>query len=162
VLKNFTPDANQVISANRAYEMLHLMRGAVEEPNGTAQRLRTQYKLLDGGNEIAAKTGTTSNYSDAWFMGLTQHLVSGLWVGGDDRPIHFRTIELGQGGRLAMPAWAMYMQKVYKDPTLTQYRPEPFRKPNNFKIDCGGYHIDSSQRYIPPKVTPEEEEEILQ
>ncbi|GAB3560195.1 penicillin-binding protein 1A [Spirosoma fluminis] len=162
VLKVFTPDANQVISANRAYEMLHLMRGAVEEPNGTAQRLRTQYKLMEGGNEIAAKTGTTSNYSDAWFMGMTQHLVSGLWVGGDDRPIHFRTIELGQGGRLAMPAWAMYMQKVYKDPTLTQYRPEPFRKPNNFKIDCGGYHIDSSQRYIPPKVVAEDEEEILQ
>lgn len=162
VLKNFTPDAKQVISANRAYEMLHLMRGAVEEPNGTAQRLRTQYKLLEGGNEIAAKTGTTSNYSDAWFMGLTQHLVSGLWVGGDDRPIHFRTIELGQGGRMAMPAWAMYMQKVYNDPSLTQYRPEPFRKPNNFKIDCGGYHIDSSQRYIPPKVVPEDEEEILQ
>ncbi len=162
VLKEFHPDANQVISANRAYEMLHLMRGAVEEPSGTAQRLRTQYKLLEGGNEIAAKTGTTSNYSDAWFMGMTQHLVSGLWVGGDDRPIHFRTIELGQGGRQAMPAWAMYMQKVYKDPTLTSYRPEPFRKPNNFKIDCGGYHIDSSQRYIPPKVVPEEEEEILQ
>ena len=61
-----------------------------------------------------------------------------------------------------MPAWAMYMQKIYKDPTLTSYRPEPFRKPNNFKIDCGGYHIDSSQRYIPPKVVPEDEEEILQ
>ena len=162
ILKEFHPDANQVISPNRAYEMLHLMRGAVEEPNGTAQRLRTQYKLLEGGNEIAAKTGTTSNYSDAWFMGMTQHLVSGLWVGGDDRPIHFRTIELGQGGRQAMPAWAMYMQKVYKDPSLTMYRPEPFRKPNNFKIDCGGYHIDSSQRYIPPKVVPEDEEEILQ
>ncbi|QJW88906.1 penicillin-binding protein [Spirosoma taeanense] len=162
VLKTFTPDANQVISANRAYEMLHLMRGAVEEPNGTAQRLRTQYKLLEGGNEIAAKTGTTSNYSDAWFMGMTQHLVSGLWVGGDDRPIHFRTIELGQGGRMAMPAWAMYMQKVYADKSLTSYRPEPFRKPNNFKIDCGGYHIDSTQRYIPPKVVPEDEEEILQ
>ncbi len=162
VLKEFHPDAKQVISANRAYEMLHLMRGAVEEPTGTAQRLRTQYKLLEGGNEIAAKTGTTSNYSDAWFMGMTQHLVSGLWVGGDDRPIHFRTIELGQGGRVAMPAWAMYMQKVYKDPTLTNYRPEPFRKPNKFRIDCGGYHIDSTQRYIPPKVVPEEEEEILQ
>ncbi|SOD97905.1 penicillin-binding protein 1A [Spirosoma fluviale] len=162
VLKNFTPDAKQVISAQRAYEMLHLMRGAVEDPNGTAQRLRTQYKLLDGGNEIAAKTGTTSNYSDAWFMGMTQHLVSGLWVGGDDRPIHFRTIELGQGGRQAMPAWAMYMQRIYNDPTLTQYRPEPFRKPNNFKIDCGGYHIDSSQRYTPPKVVPEDEDEILQ
>ena len=162
VLKNFTPDAKQVISANRAYEMLHLMRGAVEEPTGTAQRLRTQYKLLEGGNEIAAKTGTTSNYSDAWFMGMTQHLVSGLWVGGDDRSIHFRTIELGQGGRQAMPAWAMYMQKIYKDPTLTTYRPEPFRKPNKFKIDCGGYHIDSSQRYFPPKVVPQDEDEILQ
>ena len=162
VLKAFTPDAKHVISANRAYEMLHLMRGAVEEPNGTAQRLRTQYKLLEGGNEIAAKTGTTSNYSDAWFMGMTQHLVSGLWVGGDARSIHFRDISLGQGGRLAMPAWALYMQKVYKDPSLTTYRPEPFRRPNNFKIDCGGYHIDSSQRYIPPKVVPEDEDEILQ
>ncbi|WP_020596813.1 penicillin-binding protein 1A [Spirosoma panaciterrae] len=162
VLKNFSVDAKQVISANRAYEMLYLMRGAVEEPNGTAQRLRTQYKLLEGGNEIAAKTGTTSNYSDGWFMGMTQHLVSGLWVGGDDRSIHFRDISLGQGGRLAMPAWGMYMQKIYKDATLTQYRPEPFRKPNNFKIDCGGYHIDSSQRYIPPKVVPEDEDEILQ
>jgi penicillin-binding protein 1A len=162
VLKKFTPDANQVISANRAYEMLHLMRGAVEEPGGTAQRLRTQYKLLEGGNEIAAKTGTTSNYSDAWFMGMTQNLVSGLWVGGDDRSIHFRSIELGQGGRMAMPAWAMYMQKVYKDPTLTNYRPEPFRKPNNFKIDCGGVYIDSAQRYIPPKVAPEVEDEMLQ
>ena len=162
VLKSFTVDANHVINVNRAYEMLYLMRGAVEEPNGTAQRLRTQYKLLEGGNEIAAKTGTTSNYSDAWFMGMTQHLVSGLWVGGDDRSIHFRTIELGQGGRLAMPAWAIYMQKVYADKTLMNYRPEPFRKPNNFKIDCGGYHIDSSQRYIPPKVVPEDEEEILQ
>ncbi|GAB3959908.1 transglycosylase domain-containing protein [Spirosoma harenae] len=162
ILKKFTVDAKQVISSNRAYEMLYLMRGAVEEPNGTAQRLRTQYKLLEGGNEIAAKTGTTSNYSDGWFMGMTQHLVSGLWVGGDDRSIHFRTIEYGQGGRLAMPAWGMYMQKIYKDPGLTQYRPEPFRKPNNFKIDCGGYQIDSSQRYIPPKVVPEDEDEILQ
>ncbi|GAB3563097.1 transglycosylase domain-containing protein [Spirosoma luteolum] len=161
VLKRFTADANQVISENRAYEMLHLMRAAVE-PGGTAARLGAQYKLLEGGNEIAAKTGTTSNYSDAWFMGMTQHLVSGLWVGGDDRPIHFRTIELGQGGRLAMPAWALYMQKVYKDPTLTQYKPEPFRKPNNFKIDCGGYHIDSASRYIPPKVVPNEDEDILQ
>ncbi|MBD2699434.1 transglycosylase domain-containing protein [Spirosoma sp. BT702] len=162
VLAQFSPNGNQVISANRAYEMLHLMRGAVEEPSGTAQRLRTQYKLLEGGNEIAAKTGTTSNYSDGWFMGMTQHLVSGLWVGGDDRSIHFRSIEYGQGGRIAMPAWATYMQKIYADKTLTNYRPEPFRKPNDFKIDCGGYHIDSSQRYIPPKVVPEDEDEILQ
>lgn len=161
VLKTFTADANQVISANRAYEMLHLMQAAVE-PGGTAVRLAGQYKLMEGGNQIAAKTGTTSNYSDAWFMGMTQRLVSGTWVGGDDRSIHFRSIELGQGGRLAMPAWALYMQKVYKDPTLTRYKPVPFRRPNNFQIDCGGYHIDSASRYIPPKVVVEDEEEILQ
>lgn len=161
VLKTFTADANQVISANRAYEMLHLMQAAVE-PGGTAARLAGQYKLMEGGNQIAAKTGTTSNYSDAWFMGMTQRLVSGVWVGGDDRSIHFRNIELGQGGRLAMPTWALYMQKVYKDPTLTRYKPVPFRKPNGFKIDCGGYHIDSASRYIPPKVVVEDEDEILQ
>ncbi len=157
VLKTFTPDAKQVINERRAYDMLYLMRGAVEEPSGTAQRLRSQYKLLEGGNEIAAKTGTTSNYSDGWFMGMTQHLVSGLWVGGDDRGIHFRNIEFGQGARIAMPAWALYMQKVYKDPTLTDYRPEPFRKPNDYKLDCGGVYIDSASRYIEPKVKEEEE-----
>lgn len=162
VLAKFGPIAKQEISADRAYDMLYLMRGAVEDPNGTASRLKSQYKLLDGGNEIAAKTGTTSNYSDAWFMGMTQHLVAGLWVGGDDRSIHFRSIELGQGGRLAMPAWGLFMQRVYKDPTLTDYRPEPFRKPDKYKIDCGGYYIDSSQRYIPPKVLNSGDEEILQ
>lgn len=162
VLASFGPLANQEINASRAYDMLYLMRGAVEEPNGTSARLRSQYKLLDGGNEIAAKTGTTSNYSDGWFMGMTQNLVSGLWVGGDDRSIHFRNIEYGQGARVAMPAWALYMQRVYKDPTLTRYKPERFRKPDKYKIDCGGYYIDSTQRYIPPKVTTQEEEGILQ
>ncbi len=157
VLKTFTPDAKQVINERRAYDMLYLMRGAVEDPSGTAQRLNSQYHLLDGGNEIAAKTGTTSNYSDGWFMGMTQHLVSGLWVGGDDRSIHFRNIEFGQGARIAMPAWALYMQKVYKDPTLVNYRPEPFRKPNDYKLDCGGVYIDSASRYIEPKVKEEEE-----
>ncbi|GAA4401335.1 transglycosylase domain-containing protein [Nibrella viscosa] len=161
ILKTFSLEANQVISADKAYEMLYLMRGAVEEPNGTAGRLRFMYKLLEGGNQIAAKTGTTSSYSDAWFMGMTQHLVSGLWVGGDDRSIHFRSIEFGQGARLAMPAWALYMKKVYADPSLPRYKPEPFRKPNNFQIDCGGYYIDSTQKYTPPKVVPTEEEEIL-
>jgi penicillin-binding protein 1A len=161
VLKEFSPDANQVINANKAYDMLYLMRGAVEEPSGTSQRLRSQYKLAEGGNEIGAKTGTTSNYSDGWFMGMTQHLVSGLWVGGDDRGIHFRNIEYGQGARIAMPAWALFMQKVYKDPTLPTYKPEPFRKPDGYRLDCGGYYIDSASRYIPPKVVPQDEEELL-
>ncbi len=161
VLHSFPLQARQVINADRASEMLYIMRGATEDPNGTAARLKGQYKLLEGGNQIAAKTGTTSNYSDGWFMGMTQHLVSGLWVGGDDRSIHFRNIEFGQGARVAMPAWALYMQKVYKDPSLRAYKPEKFRQPDNFKLDCGGYYIDSTQRYIPPKAVPQGDEEIL-
>ncbi len=97
-------------------------------------------------------------------MGMTQNLVSGLWVGGDDRSIHFRDMALGQGARVAMPAWGMYMQKVYADPTLRRSYPKvPFRKPDGFNLslDCGGYAIDSSQRYIAPKVVESEEEEIL-
>lgn len=160
-LKRFTLQAKQEISADKAYDMLYIMRGATEEPSGTASRLRTQYKLLENGNQIAAKTGTTSSYSDGWFMGMTQNLVSGLWVGGDDRTIHFRSLEFGQGARMAMPAWALYMQKIYNDPSLSRYKPEPFRVPNNYKVDCGGYHIDSTQRYVPPKVSPAEEDELL-
>lgn len=160
-LVRFTLNAVQVISAQKAYDMLYLMRGAAEDPNGTAGRLRTQYKLLENGNQIAAKTGTTSSYSDGWFMGVTQNLVSGLWVGGDERSIHFKNIEFGQGARLAMPAWGLYMQKVYADKTLAKYKPSPFLKPDGYKVDCGGYYIDSSQRYIPPKIAPAEEEEIL-
>jgi penicillin-binding protein 1A len=161
-LARFYPEAKQEISADLAYQMLHLMRGAVEDPDGTAGRLRATYKLTEGGNEIAAKTGTTSNYSDGWFMGMTQHLVSGLWVGGDNRAVHFRNIEYGQGARVAMPAWAGYMQRIYKDKTLTRYRPEAFRKPDKFKIDCGGYYIDSASRYVPPKIVPGDDGEILQ
>ncbi|WP_266367544.1 penicillin-binding protein 1A [Tellurirhabdus rosea] len=164
VLKEFAPDNQHVINANTAYQMLYLMRGAVEDAGGTSQRLKNQYKLLEGGNEIAAKTGTTSSYSDGWFMGMTQHLVSGLWVGGDDRSIHFRDMAFGQGARLAMPAWALYMQKIYGDKSLSrQYSKEPFRKPDGFNLtlDCGGTYIDSSQRYIPPKVIESGEEEIL-
>jgi len=164
VLKTFFPENKLVINSNTAYQMLYLMRGAVEDPDGTSQRLRTQYKLLAGGNEIAAKTGTTSSYSDGWFMGMTQNLVSGLWVGGDNRSIHFRDMAFGQGARVAMPAWAMYMQKVYADKSLNKrYPPTPFRKPDGFNLslDCGRYYIDSAQRYIPPRVVESEEEEIL-
>jgi len=161
VLHNFTLNAVQVISAQKAYDMLYLMRGATEDPGGTAARLAGQYKLLENGNQIAAKTGTTSSFSDGWFMGITQNLVSGLWVGGDERSIHFKDIAFGQGARLAMPAWALFMQKVYADKSLTKYKPGPFLKPDGYKVDCGGYYIDSTQRYIPPQIAPTDEDEIL-
>ena len=154
ILQEFYQKQNQELSEDMAYNMLYLMRGAVEDPGGTAGRLK-QWGVTEG-NEIAAKTGTTSNYSDGWFMGMTQNLVTGIWVGGEDRSIHFRTIALGQGGRMAMPAWGMYMQKVYADPTLVEYRKGPFVKPDNYVRDCGGFSTDSTDTYIPPSRSNDE------
>ena len=91
-------------------------------------------------NDIGGKTGTTQNHSDGWFMGITPNLVSGVWVGGEDRSIHFKDIGLGQGANMALPIWGLYMQKVYNDSTLHQYAsPEDeFERPINFNIplDC--------------------------
>jgi len=154
VLQEFHQKQNQELSENIAYNMLYLMRGAVEDKGGTAGRLHS-YGVTQG-NEIAAKTGTTSNYSDGWFMGMTQNLVSGIWVGGDDMQIHFRTIELGQGGRVALPAWGLYMKKVYADQTLIQYRRSAFTRPANYVLDCGSVPADSSDTYIPPKISDDE------
>ncbi len=157
LLQEFFPKENQELSANMAYNMLYLMRGATEDPRGTAGRLR-QWGVTDG-NEIAAKTGTTSNHSDGWFMGLTSNLVTGIWVGGEDRSVHFRSISLGQGARIAMPAWGMYMQKVYNDPTLINYGKSSFTKPENYFLDCGRVEVDSSDTYIPPSIV--EDDDVL-
>lgn len=134
VLKEYFPNTKNVISQETAYKMIHLMRGATS-PGGTAMGL-ARYGLIDG-NEIAAKTGTTSNYSDAWFMGMTQELIGGVRVGGEDRAVHFESIALGQGARLAMPAWGLFMQKVYADPGLG-YKKGKFKIPPTIRIsgDC--------------------------
>lgn len=117
VLVQFVPEVKKVFSEELSYTMLYMLRGATEEKKGTGLGLY-RYKLLGGGNQIGAKTGTTQNYSDGWFMGVTKDLVSGTWVGADHRSIHFRTMALGQGARMAMPIYGLYMQKVYADSTL--------------------------------------------
>jgi penicillin-binding protein 1A len=162
ILADFPIDEKEVISPSIAYQMLFIMRGAVEDPWGTAQRLRTQYKLADN-NDIAAKTGTTSDYTDGWFMGMTPNLVTGVWVGGEDNHVHFTTMAYGQGARIAMPAWGMYMQKVYADPDLAGSEKSPYRREHFFKPDgmeanigCGGVKIDSVNTYLRPKVTDDE------
>ncbi|MCF0051012.1 transglycosylase domain-containing protein [Dyadobacter sp. LJ53] len=154
VLQEFHPKQNQELSDVMAYNMLYLMRGAVEDPGGTAGRLRS-YGVTQG-NEIAAKTGTTQNHSDAWFMGMTQNLVSGIWVGGEDMQIHFRTMDLGQGGHVALPAWGLYMRNVYNDGTLEQYRKAVFTKPTNFTIACEEVSNDSTDTYSPPSISSDE------
>ena len=93
--------------------MLYMLKAVVD--GGTAGRLRFKYGLK---GSIAGKTGTTNNNSYAWFMGITPTLVNACWVGGDDRDIHFNTMFYGQGASMALPIFALYMQKVYADPQL--------------------------------------------
>ncbi|MBX2954128.1 MAG: transglycosylase domain-containing protein [Leadbetterella sp.] len=134
VIKEYFPIQKEVLSKETAYKMIHLMRGATA-PGGTAVGL-ARYGLIDG-NEIAAKTGTTSNFSDAWFMGMTQDLIGGVWVGGEDRAVHFESIQYGQGARMAMPAWGLFMKKVYEDPNV-EYKKTRFEIPPTIRIagDC--------------------------
>ena len=113
VIAQFQPRMNEVISEESAHRMLYMLKGVVD--GGTASRLRYKYNLK---GDIAGKTGTTNNNSDAWFMGLTPTLVSGCWVGGDDRDIHFDTMQYGQGAAMALPIFALYMKKVYADQQL--------------------------------------------
>ncbi|MBP6619030.1 MAG: transglycosylase domain-containing protein, partial [Leadbetterella sp.] len=130
VVKEYLPDQKEVLSKETAYKMIHLMRGATAG-GGTAVGLG-RFGVLDG-NEVAAKTGTTSNFSDGWFMGMTQDLIGGVWVGGEDRAIHFQSIELGQGARIAMPAWGLFMQKVYADKDI-EYKKTKFLVPDGIRI----------------------------
>jgi len=114
VVATFQPRLNEVISEESAHKMLYMLKAVVD--GGTAGRLRHKYNMK---GELAGKTGTTNNNSDAWFMGLTPTLVSGCWVGGDDRDIHFDNMTYGQGAAMALPIFAHYMKKLYADPQLT-------------------------------------------
>jgi len=136
VLANFGPIQSEAISEETAYLMLDLMKGVVDM--GTSIRLRLTYKLY---NEMAGKTGTTNNHSDGWFIGVTPELVSGGWVGGEERSIRFRYITLGQGAALALPIFGLYMQKVYADPDLPYSDESHFERPSQIsvEIDCEEY-----------------------
>jgi penicillin-binding protein 1A len=139
VLRGFVPRQEEAMSAVTAWQMLTLMKGVVE--TGTGIRLRYKYKLM---NPIAGKTGTTQNNSDGWFMGLTPDLVTGVWVGAEDRSVHFRSTNLGQGANTALPIWAIYMKKVYADPEI-KISMGDFEKPLNyhFNFDCGSQQTAS-------------------
>jgi penicillin-binding protein 1A len=113
LISQFQPRMNEVISEESANKMIYMLKAVVD--GGTAGRLRFRYNLK---GEIGGKTGTTNNNSDAWFVGLTPNLVSACWVGGDDRDIHFDSMDMGQGATMALPIFAYYMQKVYKDTRL--------------------------------------------
>ena len=113
VLARFMPRQEEAMSEETAFLMLELMKGVVE--SGTGGRIRYRFGI---NNPVAGKTGTTQNNSDGWFMGLTPDLVTGVWVGGEERSVRFRTITLGQGASLALPIWALYMKRIYADKSL--------------------------------------------
>ena len=138
-LESFVPKQDEAIDEQTAYLMIALMKGVVE--SGTGVRLRYRYGL---GYPIAGKTGTTQNNSDGWFMGLTPNLVSGVWTGCEDRACHFKSMALGQGANMALPVWAIYMKKIYDDPSLNFYKGD-FEKPSKpltVEIDCDKYDQD--------------------
>jgi penicillin-binding protein 1A len=146
VISTFTPKKREALSEQTSYLMINLLQGVVNQ--GTGIRLRYKYNFE---SEIAGKTGTTQNQSDGWFMGVTPNLVSGVWVGGENRSIHFDGIKLGQGANMALPIWALYMKKIYADKKLKNIvsSEDEFEKPLNFDyiLDCDKYEkIHQNQR----------------
>ncbi|TDQ13720.1 penicillin-binding protein 1A [Algoriphagus boseongensis] len=144
VIQQFTPKKRPAMTEEHAYLMLYMLRGGFEEESGTSQGVPW---TLREGNELGGKTGTTQNASDGWYMGVSKDLVSGTWVGGDDRAIHFRSWTAGQGSRTARPIWVKYMSKVYADPSLG-YTKGPFPRPErplSIEIDCDKYEQESQR-----------------
>ena len=137
VIYSKVPQKKTGISEQTAYVMLNMLQETVNV--GSGQRLKWEYQLLtpQDSNQVGAKTGTTQNASDGWFMGVTKDLVAGAWVGGDDRAIHFKNWVQGQGARTALPIVGRFFEKVYKD-TLLGITKGPFPKPEklDFKLDC--------------------------
>ena len=154
VLEKTAPKKNIAMSEVTAYKMVKLMEGVVE--SGTGIRLRYKYGY---NNPIAGKTGTTQNQSDGWFMGLVPKLTTGVWVGAEDRSVHFRSIRLGQGANMALPVWAIYMKKIYNDPSLGISMEDDFAKPLknvDIEFDCEKY----DQMHHSGNQTDAEEEEF--
>ncbi|MEJ7661914.1 MAG: hypothetical protein WKG07_21215 [Hymenobacter sp.] len=165
-LRRFVAQTREALSEETAYVMTNMLQASTTEPGGTSTILHTGFKFKTA---IGAKTGTTSNYSDAWFMGITPNLVCGMWVGGEDRSIHFRTGAYGQGARLALPLYGLFMQKVYADKSL-DIDTGPFPLPSTpltIELDCSKYYgagqqdtIPSDQKMTQPKLDVLDDKDI--
>ena len=140
VLGEFTNKKREAISEYTAYLMANLMQGVVN--SGTGVRLRSKYGLK---GEIAGKTGTTNDQSDGWFIGYTPSLTAGVWVGAEDRQVHFESLSLGGGSNMARPIWGLFMQKCRKDASLKMDENETFMAPPgiSLNLDCDGSDADA-------------------
>ena len=148
VIDNFTPETKEAMSEESAYTVVNLLEGVTQFGSGV--RLRSSWSKYPDSiasgypykftNPIAGKTGTTQNQSDGWFMGFVPNLTTGVWVGGEERSIHFADIGRGQGAAMALPIWALYMKKCYANTEL-KISDKAFKKPANLDIelDCEKY-----------------------
>lgn len=132
VLATFTPQTHEVLNEQTSYKMIHMLKAVMD--HGTGVRVRFKYGLKA---QMGGKTGTTQNNSDGWFVAFTPSLVSGCWVGGEDRAIHFDSMAEGQGASMALPIYALYMQKVYADTELGYDEEEKFDVPKWFDPYAG-------------------------
>lgn len=146
VIQRFSPEESEAMSEIAAYKTIELMKGVVQ--SGTGVRLRSLYGFK---NPIAGKTGTTQKNSDGYFMGITPDLTTGVWVGADDRSVHFRSTRLGQGSHTALPIWALYMKKVYNDPNLKVSKgdfPKPYAPGVDLDFNCWQYENEERDEFI--------------
>ena len=132
IIATFTAKTHEVISELTSYKMIHMLRSVID--HGTGVRLRFKYGLKA---PMGGKTGTTQNNSDGWFVGFTPSLVSGCWVGGEDRAVHFDRMSDGQGASMALPIFGLYMNKIYQDTTLGYSQNEQFEIPDWFDPNAG-------------------------
>ena len=132
ILATFTPKTYEIISETTSYKMIYMLRNVMDHGTGVRARFRYGLKAPMGG-----KTGTSQNHSDGWFVGFTPSLVSGVWVGGEDRSIHFDNMAAGQGANMALPIWSIYMQKIYANPELGYSEEEQFDVPEWFDPEAG-------------------------
>ena len=143
VLGEFTNPKREALGEYTAYLMANLMQGVVN--SGTGVRLRAKYGLK---GEIAGKTGTTNDQSDGWFIGYTPSLTAGVWVGAEDRQVHFESLSLGGGSNMALPIWGLFMQKVLADGTLGVHETDRFIAPPGVTLDlnCDGSDADAEMK----------------
>ena len=154
VLQEFRPESREVITENTAYLMCNLLEGVVN--SGTGVRLRYKYKLT---NPMGGKTGTTQQHADGWFIGVTPDLVGGVWVGAEDRSIHFQNLANGQGASMALPIWAKFLLKAYADPRL-KMSDRPFDRPAgiNKRLDCDETISEAEVKEMNNGIREDEEE----
>lgn len=167
VIKEVKPVIKEVMNEMYAYTMIDLMKGVAQFGTASGELSR---RGIGKNVEIAAKTGTTQNNSDGWFMGITPNLATGVWVGWEDRATHFRSTGEGQGAKMALPIWAIFMKKVWADEDLQISPDDKFIAPSGWTGDCsdlqglrGGYGDDGGLQTIdelknPTPAQPKEQE----